>query len=260
MRHTLLTLALSLAAAAPAAAQGSADFNWHGTLAAGKTLEIKGVIGDIRASAASGSEVVVTARKHARHSDPDEVKIQVVPSGDGVTICAVYPTPRRARHENECAPGDGGHMSTDDNDVAVDFTVQVPAGVRFHASDVNGSVDADGLAADAELETVNGDVSVTTGGVVEATTVNGSIDATVGKNVWDGTLHFETVNGRIALRMPDGLNTDLKASTVNGRITSDFPVTVQGAMSPRELRGRIGNGGRSLELETVNGSIEIRKK
>lgn len=261
MRHTILTaLTLALGAAVPATAQGSPDFSWHGAVAAGKTLEIKGVNGSIEATLAPGSEAIVTATKHARHSDPDEVKIQVVQTGAGVTICAVYPTPRRAEEENECAAGHGGHMSTDNNDVSVNFVVKVPAGALFHGSTVNGSVSADGLSADADLSTVNGDVSVTSGGVVEAETVNGSIDATIGKAVWDGTLHFGTVNGRISLRVPDGLNTDLKASTVNGRITTDFPVTVQGSMSPRELRGRIGSGGRNLELETVNGSIEIRKK
>lgn len=259
-RTVFVALALSVAAAPQVAAQGSADFNWHGALAPGKTLEIKGVLGSIKATAASGSEVVVTARKRARHSDPADVKIEVVPSSDGVTICAVYPTPRRARQENSCDPGRGWHSSTDDNDVSVEFTVQVPQGVRFDASTVSGSVTADGLTADAELSSVNGDVSVSTSGVVEASTVNGSIDASMGSATWDGELKFQTVNGRVSLRFPAGLNTDLKATTVNGRITSDFPVTVRGSLSPRQLRGTIGNGGRSLEVETVNGSVEIRKK
>jgi len=51
---------------------------------------IKGVSGDIRAVASSG-DVEVTAAKHARRSDPDDVKIEVVEHEDGVTICAVYP-------------------------------------------------------------------------------------------------------------------------------------------------------------------------
>jgi DUF4097 and DUF4098 domain-containing protein YvlB len=46
---------------------------------------------------------------------------------------------------------------------------------------------------------------------------------------------------------------------VNGEITSDFPITVQGRVSPRELKGTIGKGGRKLELETVNGDITLKK-
>ncbi|MGH7672909.1 MAG: hypothetical protein ACREMC_08415, partial [Gemmatimonadales bacterium] len=89
MRHSLIVTTLLLAAAGSAAAQE--DFRWHGRLAPGKTIEVKGVNGDVRAVAATGPEVDVTAAKRARRSDPDEVKIEVVEHEGGVTICAVYP-------------------------------------------------------------------------------------------------------------------------------------------------------------------------
>src|SRR3954464_7045620 len=118
MRTTITAAALCFAAFATAGAQ---DFNWHGRIAQGKRLEVKGVNGDVRAVLASGSEAVVNATKHSRRSDPDEVEIKVVESEDGITICAVYPTPRHARAENSCEPGDRWHSSTEDNDVTVDF-------------------------------------------------------------------------------------------------------------------------------------------
>jgi hypothetical protein len=46
---------------------------------------------------------------------------------------------------------------------------------------------------------------------------------------------------------------------VNGSITTDFPLTVQGKWGPRKAHGTIGGGGRELSLETVNGSVELRK-
>src|SRR5881397_66651 len=113
MRTVLISTALLLSAFAMATAQ---DFNWHGRIAAGKRLEVKGVSGDVRAVLASGAEAVVNARKHARRSDPDEVEIKVVESNDGITICAVYPTPPRARHENRCVAGDEWSYSTDKNE------------------------------------------------------------------------------------------------------------------------------------------------
>ena len=99
---SLVLLAAAMLSATPAAAQ---DFHWTGTLAPGKRLEIKGVSGDIRATLASGTQIEVTARKTGRRSDPDEVRIEVVPFEDGVTICAVYPTGRHARRENSCESG-----------------------------------------------------------------------------------------------------------------------------------------------------------
>jgi DUF4097 and DUF4098 domain-containing protein YvlB len=256
MRILLITAALCLAAIATTAAQ---DFNWHGRIAAGKRLEIKGVNGDVRAMPGSGAEAFINARKHGRRSDPDEVEIKVVESDAGVTICAIYPTPPRARRENTCEPGDEWHSSTDNNDVVVDFDVQVPAGVEFNGQTVNGEMSAEQLTGDVRASTVNGSVRVSTTGVAEATTVNGSLDVKMGRANWTDQLEFSTVNGRITLTLPPKLDTDVRASTVNGDIESDYPLTVTGRFGPRRLRGTIGAGGRSLSLSTVNGEIRLRK-
>ena len=91
--------------ASHAAAQ--VPFQWRGRLAPGQTIEIKGINGGIRATASSSPEVEVTAIRTARRSNPEDVRIEVVPHGGGVTICAVYPTPPD-RDPNRCEPGGGG--------------------------------------------------------------------------------------------------------------------------------------------------------
>ena len=255
-----LALGTTLLLASPAVtAAQSPDFRWTGTVAAGKTIEIRGVNGNIAAEAASGNTVEVTAVKHADDDDPAEVKIEVVETGNGVVVCAVYPTPRRSNRENQCGSGRDYQMNVNDNDVTVNFTVKVPRGVLLDANTVNGSIKASGLTADADLNTVNGGIDVTTTGLVEAQTVNGRITARIGRTDWSGTLGFKTVNGGISLTAPGDLSADLEASAVNGGIDSDFPVTVNGRIDRTHLRGRIGAGGRTLELETVNGGIEIKK-
>lgn len=256
MRIPLITMALGLAVATTASAQ---DFNWHGRIAQGKRLEVKGVNGDVRAVLASGAEAVVNATKHARRSDPEEVEIKVVESEDGITICAVYPTPPRARQENTCEPGDRWHTNTENNDVVVDFEVRVPAGVVFNGKTVNGEMSAEGLRADVQASTVNGSVRVTTTGLAEASTVNGSVYVEMGRADWPDELDFSTVNGKITLILPAKLDTEVRASTVNGDMESDFPMTVSGRFGPRRWRGTIGAGGRSLSLSTVNGEIRLRK-
>ena len=257
IQTTLLAAALSTLAATVQAQ--SPDFSWHGTLAAGKTIEIRGVNGRVDAMAATGNTIEVTAVKRARRSDPEGVTVQVVESNDGVTICAVYPTPRRSRHDNHCGAGDDYEMNTNDNDVEVRFTVKVPRGVRLDAATVNGDIHVTEIAGDAELHTVNGGIDVVAGGIVRAETVNGDIHARMGQGAWTGTLEFKTVNGSVSLTAPASLSTEVDAETVNGSVDSDFPITVQGRMERRHLRGTIGAGGRSLEIETVNGGIELRK-
>src|SRR2546422_3517468 len=163
MRISMLAL-LPVAAAlalAPRTAAAQREFHWKGTVAPGKAIEIKGVNGDVRASAGSG-DVEVTAVKRARKSDPDEVKIEVVQHEDGVTICAVYPSD--GRRENTCEAGDDGHMNVRDNDVTVDFTVRVPAGVRVLGETGNGEGEAAGWSSDGEATPGEGRIRISTTG------------------------------------------------------------------------------------------------
>lgn len=256
-KTALLTLLAAAAAATPAEAQ-QADFDWRGRLAEGQTIEIRGVNGEIRATASEDNTIRVQANRHGRRDDPESVRIEVVEHTGGVTICAVYPTPRNARRENECVPG-GGQNSVQRNDVKVDFTVRVPAGVRFAGHTVNGNVQAEGIRADVRAATVNGNVDVATTGFAEASSVNGDITCRLGRSNFEGDVQFETVNGSVTVEMPEGLNADFRANTVNGSIDSDFPILVTGKVSRRSLRGTIGNGGPELRLSTVNGSILLRK-
>ena len=250
-------------AAAAHAAQGAAqqqgnEWRWRGSLSAGRAIEVKGVNGGIEAEPSSGGEVEVIAVKSARKSNPDDVRIEVIEHAEGVTVCAVYPT-RDGDKPNVCAPGSGGRMSTRNNDVSVHFRVRVPAGVRFEGRTVNGEVKAEGLSADVVATTVNGSVRVKTTGLARAQTVNGSIRAWMGRADWSNELEFQTVNGTIDLSFPASLSADVHAETVNGEITSDFPLTVTGRFSKRRLDGTIGGGGRELRLQTVNGSVQIRR-
>jgi hypothetical protein len=231
------------------------DFEWHGRLAAGKTIEVKGVNGGIVAEPTSGSQVEVTARKSARKSDPDRVKIEVIEHEDGVTICALYPSPPGDR-PNECAPGGEGRMNTRNNDVKVEYRVKVPAGVRFVGRTVNGGIEARGLRADAEAYTVNGSIELTTRGVAHASTVNGSLDVEMGS--WDEPLEFETVNGGITLGIPANSGAELRVTTVNGDIQSDFELRLRGKYSRHRLNATIGDGGPQLRISTVNGDIRLR--
>lgn len=249
----------NVSAAVPrvAAQQQGNEFRWREALAAGKVIEIKGVNGNVEATPSSSGEVEVVAVKSSRRSNPDEVRIEVVRHSEGVTICAVYPN--AGGRANTCEPGSRGHMSVRNNDTEVSFTVRVPSGVRFDGRTVNGRVDANNLTADVEATTVNGDVEVTTTGMASAKTVNGSITVVMGRADWNGDMEFKTVNGSIDISMPATLSAEVEAKTLNGSISSDFPLTVQGTFSRRHLTGTIGGGGRTLQLETVNGSVNIRR-
>jgi Putative adhesin len=252
-------LAITLAAGLFSSIAGAQDFTWSGNIAQGRAIEIKGVNGDVRAEPSGSNQVEVLAVKSARRDDPASVRIQVVPHEGGVTICAVYPSREGAR-PNECAAGQGGRNNVQNNDVTVRFTVRVPAGVTFIGTTVNGDVEAMRLNGDVAVTTVNGSATFSTTGTGRASTVNGSIRGEMGRADWADSVSMSTVNGSITLTLPATLSTDLRASTVNGDITADFPITVQGKISRRRMEGTIGGGGRTLALETVNGSITLKRE
>lgn len=254
--HWALAALATCALVAPATAQ---DFTWRGRVSAGQVMEIKNVIGSVRAVAGSGSDIEVEAVKSGNKNDPDEVRIEVVPHAGGVTICAVYPQ-GRSREPNNCQPGERGRSNANDNDVKVNFVIRVPRNTDFSGRSVNGDVSIIGLSGDVKAHTVNGSIRVSTTGVAEATTVNGSIEVAMGRADWADLLEFETVNGGIIVELPDVVDTEVHASTVNGEISTDYPLTVRGRFGSKRISGTIGRGGRELSLGTVNGSIEIRRR
>jgi hypothetical protein len=233
------------------------EFRWKGSVAPGGAVEVKGVNGAIRAEAAAGDDVEIVALKRGRRSSPRDVQVKVVPHGGGITVCAVYPG-SGSGPANECQPGAGGRMNVRNNDVSVDFSIRLPAGLGLVARTVNGTVEATGLRGRVEAHTVNGSVKLVTEGTAEAETVNGSIDAALGRTDWKDGASFQTVNGSITLALPREASTAVEARTVNGRIAVDFELA--GARTTRrELFGTIGAGGRRLALTTVNGGIRLRQ-
>jgi hypothetical protein len=259
MQIAIAAAAFVTVACAPAVAQREDTFRWTGQLATGKTIEVRGLNGDVMARPSSGRTVEVVAVKRGDEDDPRAVDIEVIEGADGIEVCAVYPGKRGSRNST-CRDSGDDHGDWDDNDVVIDFTISVPSGVALDGSTVNGGIDVSGLSSDVSVSTVNGGIAVASTGTVEAKTVNGSIDASTGAASWSGTLDFQTVNGSIHLTLPAGAAAAVSAQTLNGDFSSDFPLTVEaGEWGPKRVSGSIGSGGGRLNLETVNGEIEIRR-
>lgn len=263
MRYARALLTAAIAAAAHVGCDGSDTtgpsqtaeaFDWKGTIAQGQSIEIKNIAGDVQASFAPGSEVVVHANKTGQDSDPASVTIEVVQHAGGVTICAVYPdVPGQA--PNECAPGLQGNMSTQDNDVRVDFTLSVPDGVQFVGRAIAGDVEAKGLRSDAFVVTTGGDIDVSTTGIAEAFSVSGSLSIVIGQADPGRDLTFRSIAGDVSVRVPANTNAEAHLSTSGGTITSDFPL--QGTTTTHRVC-TLGNGGPDLRLSTVSGNVSLR--
>ncbi|HEU4565045.1 MAG TPA: DUF4097 family beta strand repeat-containing protein [Gemmatimonadaceae bacterium] len=238
-------------------------WTWQGDVGAGHWLNVRNTNGAVRVEHAPGGRIEVTATKKWRGRRPEEVRFAATREGDDVTVCALRGSAtecdadsprgeRRAWWRRMFFPRSG---------VSVEFVVRVPDGVKVNAGTVNGAITIEGVTSDVVAETVNGSIKArTTHGALRAETVNGSITATIDSLPATGDITLETVNGSVVAELPQHLDARLEMSTTNGRLNSEYPLTMSGKFSPKELSAVIGNGGRLLKLETVNGSATLRKR
>jgi hypothetical protein len=255
------TIAASSSAAGQARQSGD-TFTWNGRIPAGRWIEIKNLNGGITVGPASGDQVEVTATKHWRRGDPSVVRFetkQFGPGNESVVICALWGERSSCDDQSYETRGD---RSTRNNDVSVEFRVLVPKGVKVGVSTINGAVVVDGATAEVEASTVNGELEVaTSGGPVNASDVNGSIRARIGRVDSDADMAFTTVNGSVSVEFTSDFGADVDLQTVNGSLNTNFEMTVSGRLDPKHLRAHIGRpGGPRIKLETVNGSVELRKR
>jgi DUF4097 and DUF4098 domain-containing protein YvlB len=151
---------------------------------------------------------------------------------------------------------DGDYSSHTHSDVTVDLIVTVPAHTRVDAKGVNGSVDVRTSGA-VTAETVNGRVTVFAASADRLQTVNGEIAATLSEPRAIGTLHAESVNGAVVIRLPTH-SAHVTASALNGDIDAlGLPVHRPQYGPGANVDGQAGSGGPSLVLKTLNGSIRV---
>lgn len=267
---TLATVALLATIALPAAGQqrqqtqsNDNTFNWNGRISAGHWIRVKNLNGGITVGAASGDNVEIVATKRWRKGDPAVVHFTASQLGENVLVCALWGDNSTCDERGYRTRGDRDDHRMRNNDVSVDFRVLVPKGVKVSVETVNGAVSVDGVSSDVEAGTINGQVDVsTTGGRVNASNVNGDVRARLGRIENDASgMSFVTVNGNVIVEFTGDFGGDVDLSTVTGSLNTNFEMTVNGRLDPKHLRAHIGKpGGPRLKLETVNGSVELRRR
>lgn len=247
--------------AASALAQEQSDpkaFTFSEKLPANSWIRVQNLNGDVDVVPTDGDKVEVTAVKRWSRGNPRDVRFEVLRDGDNVTICALWENDRQSTYcESDSYRNEGNNR----NDVDVFFTVKLPRNIKVAATTVNGDVDVNGARNEVRAMGVNGNVRVLTAvGPVNARSVNGTVDVEMESLTGTEEMSFASVNGDVILRVPADFGAQLSMTTVNGHVRSDFPITLEGRIDPRRMRGTIGSGGRRLKVSTVNGNLEIKKR
>jgi DUF4097 and DUF4098 domain-containing protein YvlB len=138
----------------------------------------------------------------------------------------------------------------------------------------SGAIRADGIAGAFEAhtgsgsvqltQTAPGDVVVTTGsGSSELHGVDGALQVRAGSGrivvdgKQDGVWNLDTGSGSVRIKLPEDAAFELDAESGSGSIVVDHPITVQGKISKRHLKGVVRGGGDILRIETGSGSIKV---
>jgi DUF4097 and DUF4098 domain-containing protein YvlB len=159
---------------------------------------------------------------------------------------------------------------------------QSGAAKEVNLQSVNGAVEAAKAGGRVHVEAVNGTVTVRDAtGQLEASTVSGklvvvggsfdraSLESVSGGVHFDGnlskqaSLSVETVSGVAELVLPAGIGADFTISTFSGEIVNELgPAAVKkNRFTPqKELSFSAGGGGAQISVETLSGSIQIRKR
>lgn len=166
--------------------------------------------------------------------------------------------------------GDTVRAETGSGDIAVGRVkgnVRTKAGSgSIRATDIAGGFEGHTGSGHIALEqTASGSVHADTGsGGMELRGVQGSLEAQAGSGSISaegnptGAWKVHSGSGTIRLKLASDAAFDIDAHTGSGSISVSQPVTVQGSLGHKELRGKVRGGGVPVEVQTGSGNIEIQ--
>jgi hypothetical protein len=143
---------------------------------------------------------------------------------------------------------------------SVNYRLHVPRHLAAQLHTENGGIEITNVVGAINADTTNGGLTLDgLGGEVHASTVNGGLEVKLGGNQWQGGgLFAKSTNGGVSVKAPNDYSAHLVAETVNGGISVDFPITIQGEIH-NHIDTNIGQGGATIQFQTVNGGVEINR-
>jgi len=155
------------------------------------------------------------------------------------------------------------------------FEVTVPPGTQIDVSTVtDGSIDVAGGGGPVSASNVNGPVEVKDlQDCAQIESVNGAVEVAFARAP-SRDCSIKTINGDITLTVPGGTGLDAALSVMQGSVVSEFdlePLALPAKVDQRKEEGRfvyhieqaagirLGTGGPTFSIESLNGDLRIRR-
>lgn len=247
------------------------------TFSGDKKLDVDVISGSVEIVADGGNSIRVTGERVIHAADQQNLarakQDDVLDMNEKDGTAQIYENGPFRNNNNRSSDYHGFHEGSDRQyNVDWNLTVHVPREIALHLRDVNGSIKADGTNGAFDISAVNGSVTGTNiGGSGNISTVNGPAVISFRENPKSDS-SFKSVNGKVDVTYQPNLAAEFDLRTVNGGMFTDFEsvaLASSGGGSSKDgkfvykshgnSRIRIGSGGPEIRMETVNGSIQIRK-
>jgi len=242
-----------------------ADFDYQFDVTGPGNLLLDGLNGNVEIiGITNSSEIIVYGTRRVEsnsRSDAewflDRVNVQIIIENEQLTVRTDQP------------------IDTDGRNVNVNYFVRLPRDWFVEVENNNGEVSISQMNESVNVDVDNGEIDMAfINGNIDADLTNGNIylndlrgnvntDLTNGNIFADlmllpgGILDMEVINGQVNLTIPSTTSAQLRAEVTNGGISASGLPLQNTQSTPKSLRGRLGSGNGTINLETVNGSISI---
>lgn len=125
----------------------------------------------------------------------------------------------------------------------------VSGDIKIKELSVQGSIFKT-TSADVEIETITGDI--------KTSSVSGSISLLYKK--FNNDVQAKTVSGEVELSLPEASEFKVDFSTLSGELDNEFPLVITGKIEKRNVKGIVGDGNKTISIETVSGDADIDKR
>ena len=229
-------------------------------------------------------------------SDANQISARVVSTGYSTDDVRVHESQSGSRVEIEVRlPSSSWSWSSGNRSARIELIVPRNCNLDLHSSD--GHVHASGVTGDIRLESSDGHIEASdlkgtirlhsSDGHIDAYGLDGSVDASTSDGrlrvrgrfdsltvrSGDGSITAEvlpgskmnsnwsisTSDGSISVRLPDSFAAEIDAHTGDGNISCQLPMLVSGTLGRRDIHGKIGGGGPTLQIRTGDGSIRLER-
>ncbi|MGH4123921.1 MAG: DUF4097 family beta strand repeat-containing protein [Clostridium sp.] len=112
------------------------------------------------------------------------------------------------------------------------------------------------LSKKNEFDTTSGDIKIEniTGDIL-GESVSGSFKFNY--KDFGNDINIDTTSGDVELKLPKKSEFKLDFDSTSGDLKNDFPITVTGEADKHEIKGTVGNGNKTIKIDTTSGNVTI---